>query len=305
MIRTAGRYLYRSRRAQKAFTLVELLVTLSIIAALTSILVPAVNGVRRKALEIQGSNRLRQVGCQLNVFANDFSDRYPPSIATVGSKDSWTWYDPRRIVGSTQRTPQIYRSMSAYLHDYLDVSALYCPSAPGRNKYLDDLWAAGDQWDNPDTQQTTDPMSGSFCFYWNYDGIVNTDEGSQLFRGPRGPAGHRRDSTLLASDFYGFGGGYDNPPPSTYASCEYFDDASEKSTQIVAPYWSRQTGPTEPSMTLKGTFTDGHVETYKSTDAVGLYVIRSREKNEVFEVGTKDSPGLFYLPTSAVPSLAR
>ena len=151
------------------FTLVELLVSISIISLLAGILVPVLGRVREKAFEVQSMNNLRQIGTNLLVYANDSQGFFPPSVATVGDFENWTWYDPRRLVGSTQRTPRNRRSMSMYLQDYLNVEALHCPSAPDEYKYLKEMWEAGDEWDNPDTPQEKDPMSGSYCYFWGYD----------------------------------------------------------------------------------------------------------------------------------------
>jgi len=280
---------------------------ISIMSLLASITVPVFNGVRRKAQQIQGMNRLRHIGAQLNVFSNDNKDRYPPSVASVGWGEGWTWYDPRRIIGNTQRTPLVHRSMSAYLREYIpDASLLHCPSAPDRFEYLDEMWEAGDRWDNPQTNARTDPFSGSFCFYWNYDGLVLRDNGFQLFRGPRGPeADGVIYSNVLASDFFSYGGGYDNPPPSTYTSCQHLDGAHEKSASIRAPYWSVQASDVEgrPDVKLKAVFTDGHVGTYSSLDALEMHVIRDRKKREPFVVNNGNSPGQFYLPPQALLDL--
>ena len=280
-----------------------MLVSLAIISILAGILVPVVSSVRAKAQNIKSMNNLKLIGCQLNVFSNDYQNRYPPSVATVGTKDTWTWYDPRRIVGSKKRTPVLKRSMSAYLYEYIDPSILYCPGAPDRYKYLEEMWEAQDAWDNPETQIEADPMSGNYCFYWSYEGVLVTDDGRRLFRGPTTPAGGRRYSNVLATDFFNYGAGHDNPPPSVYASCERFEKAVSNATQIVAPYWA---GPAasetdKPQLTLKAVYTDGHVESYTSSDVVRLDVINNPKTGATFDVGTKDSPGEFFIPRNAVP----
>lgn len=248
-------------------------------------------------------NNLKQIGCQLNVFSNDFRNQYPPSVATVGTKDTWTWYDPRRIVGSTQRTPTHHRAMSSYLHDYIDPETLYCPSAPDRFKYLEEMWEAREAWDNPETERSTDPLSGHYCFYWSYEAVlVTVEDGKEVrrpFRGPRTPAGGRRYSNVLATDFFSYGAGHDNPPPSVYASCEHFDRASSNATQIVAPYWAGSPDDDRPELSLKAVYTDGHVETYSSADVKRLHVISNPKTYETFDVGTKVSPGEFFIPENA------
>jgi prepilin-type N-terminal cleavage/methylation domain-containing protein len=295
------------------FTLVELLVSISIISLLAGILVPVLSRVRNKAFEIQSMNNLRLVGSNLSVYANDAQGFFPPSVATVGDRDNWTWYDPRRLVGSKQRTPRNRRSMSMYLQDYVNVESLHCPSAPDEYKYLKEMWEAGDEWDNPDTLQEKDPMSGSYCYFWGYDSVALMDQGKRLFKGPRRPADGRKYSTLLACDFFGYSGGYDPSPPRTYASCETMELGVERSTQYLAPYWSGVSEAAQkpiddsypdiehlPKMRLKAVYSDGHVESYTEQDVVALDVISNRKTYETFGIDNSNTPGLFFIPRNAV-----
>jgi prepilin-type N-terminal cleavage/methylation domain-containing protein len=64
----------------KAFTLVELLVVIGIIALLISILLPALSKARGQAQTIQCGSNLRQVGQAFNFYANEFAGRLPASI---------------------------------------------------------------------------------------------------------------------------------------------------------------------------------------------------------------------------------
>ena len=134
----------------RAFTLVELLVVISIISMLMAILMPALNAVRRQAYAVLGMRNQREVANALTLFAADYHDRYPDSVATVGFDNQWNWSDPTKMTGNRKRSPQIHRSMSAYLHEYVaDAKTLYCPGAPHRYKYLQEVWDAGDDWDVP------------------------------------------------------------------------------------------------------------------------------------------------------------
>lgn len=293
----------------KGFTLVELLVVISIIAALTSILLPALDLVRKKAFALQGMNNFKQIGYALNVIANDHKQRYPPSVATVSfgstgvdrhrKAGDWTWHNPRYMVSAGARSPAFRKSMSAYLRDYLgDASVFSCPSAPDEFSRLQEMWDAGEDWD--DAQ-----VSGHYGFYWNYEGIVEGADGQRkLFKGPQGPGSGRPFSKLLAADYLGYGSGSQAPPPNRFASCDGFKRASvEEEAWISAPYWVGELGATLediPEIKLKALYTDAHVETYDSRDTVKFDVIKKRETLETYGYGGQSSLGLYFLPAGAL-----
>jgi len=64
-------------RRKNGFTLVELLVVISIIALLISILLPSLRRVRGQAKQVKCATNLRQVGLALAVYADDHDDWYP------------------------------------------------------------------------------------------------------------------------------------------------------------------------------------------------------------------------------------
>ena len=65
-----------------AFTLVELLVVIGIIALLISILMPAISRVRQSAQQIACSSNLRQLGQSVFMYASDYKGSFPPIMTS-------------------------------------------------------------------------------------------------------------------------------------------------------------------------------------------------------------------------------
>jgi prepilin-type N-terminal cleavage/methylation domain-containing protein len=280
---------------ERGFTLVELIVVISIISLLMAIAIPALNGAKRQANSVVSMSNQRQVTSGINLFASDNHDRYPESVATIGFDDSWNWTDPTRLTGNRRRSPQLYRAMSQYLRRYVsDADIMYCPNAPREYAYLQEAWDAGDDWDNPETAFPADPVGGTYCYYWNYVGYLA--EG-KLFRGPYGPASSGRYSKLIVSDYFG----YDHwRSPDAFGSCEKFEGASvTPETYLLSSYWSKKSGPERiPEITLRAGYTDGHVETYSSAEVVPMQVSITADGKTPYpeDVG----PGYFFLPRNAL-----
>jgi len=281
-----------------AFTLVELLVVIAIISLLMAILVPGLHGVRRQATALVGMKNQREITNGVNLYAADNEDRYPDSVATVGFDADWRWYDLTKMTGNKKRSPQIHRSMSAYLRDYIpQAKVMACPSVPQQYKYLQESWDAGDLWDNPETPLSSDPVGGTYCFYWNYIGYLGTPR--KLFLGPRGPAAFANQSQLLVSDYFGFGHWRN---PEGFASCERLPDAGIiEETWLLSSWWSSEGDPNTamPKVKLRAAYTDGHVETYTPDETVPMRISQTPEGAPPIPDGA-GSDGIFYIPKNAL-----
>ena len=278
-------------RGPRGFSLIELLVTVSIISMLTAILVPVMSSAQRQARRLRGMSNQRQILCGVSLYAMDNDERYPESIATIGPQWYWNWQEPMMLTGYRARSPRLHRAMSTYLWGYIDdAEIMYCPNAPKEYKYRQAAWDAGDEWDNPDTGPVLDPVSGTYCFYWNYTGYL--EESEYLFRGPRTTAGGPGQSRLLLGCYFG----YDHHrSPGAYGSCEQFDGSFvTEGTLLSSAYWSGRAGAPMPEVKLHGGYIDGHVGTYSARDTTAMRVIWKTETNEPYPEGL--GPGKFSVP---------
>ncbi len=278
------------------FTLIELLVVISIISMLLSISLPVLNLVRRQARTAVGRSHQRSIARAVNLFAMENDDQYPESVATLVLRDNWNWQEPTMLISDKKRSPTLYRSISAYLRQYInDASVMFCPSAPREHKYLQQAWEAGEDWRNPEAPQG--PMIGTYGFYWNYVGFLGERRG--LFRGPRSTAGGTRQSKLLVACYFG----YDHwQNRNAYSSCEKFSSAGlTEETWFSPAVWSDSNSNTSLDtlkMKLQAGYTDEHVESYGPAEVMPMEVIADPLTGAPYPSVT--GPGVFYLPPDSL-----
>lgn len=84
----------RKAHANRAFTLIEMLVVIAILGILASLLLPALNRGKAKANRIKCVNNLRQIHAGMLSFSNEFDSRLPwtlkPNQADALFKDLYT-----------------------------------------------------------------------------------------------------------------------------------------------------------------------------------------------------------------------
>ncbi len=282
---------------EKGFTLIELLCAVFVISLLMSIMLPSISRVKRQARSIMNAQNQREVVCSAGMYGFDNDGRFPESVATMGRDDFWNWTEPMMLIGDEQRTPANHRAMSEYLSGYLnDCDTVFCVNSPSRNQFLEDAWRAGDDWDNPETYPVRDPLSGTFCFYWNYRGYL---EGyGYPFRGPSDSAG--RGSGLLISDYVGWNHWRS---PDSFGSCERLRSAKvTKGTAVSSDYWSVYTENVADEVNIeinpRAGWIDGHVESFSTAEAVKMRVSLMPDGSIPYPEGV--GPGVFFLPEEAV-----
>ena len=279
----------------RGFTLVELLVVISIISLLMAMLMPVLGRVRRRARMLQGMVNQREIVNAVNYYTVDNDGSFPESVATIGVGSHWNWQEPTMLTGYRRRSPQMYRSMSEYMGSYIkDAGKVFCTNAPEKYKHLQEAWDASDDWDNPDTPPVPDPVIGTYCFYWNYLGFL--DQPRIIFKGPQSSSDGPQISKLLVSDYFGYGHWRS---PNAYGSCEEFGQATvTPGTYVSSAYWSclrsESVNLNTIAVKLHAGYTDGHVESYNPLETVPMKVSITPDGSVPYPSGI--GPGIFYLP---------
>src|SRR5262245_9582994 len=81
----------KRRISRCAFTLVELLVVIGIIAVLIGILLPALNKAKQQSLKVACSSNMRNAGQAIINYATNNKGKLPGEPANVGIGGAWMW----------------------------------------------------------------------------------------------------------------------------------------------------------------------------------------------------------------------
>lgn len=193
----------KCRFARNAFTLVELLVVIGIIAILISVLLPALTRARLHAQRVNCSSNLRQIGHIWHMYSNEHQGYFPASGVNLGN---WT------LITVDQRDLFINR------YRLRNGRIFYCPNyRPFTGELSDNDW----EYTRTDTTPYTVPIS-----YAIYSNNLDATFWYQALKNNLKPPVKNRDTRLAErplafdeTDFY-------SPPYygfKTYAFSNHFE----------------------------------------------------------------------------------
>ena len=130
------------RASSRAFTIVELLTVMAVIAILSAILLPALGGVLRSGEQAESLNRMRQIGQWMQLYAQDSNDVVLPSRFD---------YREQRFAGKAASLP----------NTRFDISSSDIAPSAGRGTWADILWVRNCQAEADYVTSRRDPVDPS------------------------------------------------------------------------------------------------------------------------------------------------
>src|SRR5438105_7370942 len=122
--------LFRASRPapERAFTLVELLVVIGIIAILIALLMPTVRRARDAAWQAECAGQLRQITQAYTAYAAANNGSMPTSIGSGVDYRNWVFWQPGRDINKSALAPYL-----AARNDRLR-DMFRCPATPTENQ---------------------------------------------------------------------------------------------------------------------------------------------------------------------------
>ncbi|MHB1158277.1 MAG: type II secretion system protein [Phycisphaerales bacterium] len=116
---------HRTSHIAHGFTLVELLVVISIIALLIAILLPSLSKARLTAQQIQCLNLLKQYGVANELYADTFNGWYVPIVQHYGTPSAGYWLRNSIFFESLS----VDKDTGPYANNFMLPRRMTCPNA--------------------------------------------------------------------------------------------------------------------------------------------------------------------------------
>lgn len=131
-----------STSLRRGFTLVELLVTIGIIAILVGLLLPTIIGVRQQSMSLKCAANIKQICSSLHLYAANNKGFFPPNNRfDVKFSATANWYDVDRIGPYTKATVVVANASPGY--SALGGPLFVCPSDENSlRSYAMNVWVS-------------------------------------------------------------------------------------------------------------------------------------------------------------------